>query len=48
MNEKRITPEKAVEILSKYGLQVSLEQAVVILDFLYKLANVAVGRYLKK
>lgn len=43
----RVTPEKAVEILKKNGFEVSLEQARLILDFLYKIANVAVAKYLK-
>jgi hypothetical protein len=32
---KKITPEKALEILNNGGLKVTLEQAKLILDFLY-------------
>lgn len=44
-NEK-ITPEKAVAILRKNGMEVTLEQAKLILDFLYKLADITVGQYM--
>lgn len=46
-NEK-ITPEKAVEILKKGGLEVTAEQAKRILEFLYKLADITLSVYLKK
>ncbi len=47
-NTRKITPEKALGILQKHGLKVTLEQARIILDFLYKLAHVAVNSYLSK
>ncbi len=40
--DDKITPEKAVEILKKGGLEVTLEQAKLILEFLYKLADITV------
>jgi hypothetical protein len=43
-----ITPEKAVEILKKGGMEVTLEQARLILDFLYKLADITIAQYMVK
>lgn len=49
INEKRrITPEKALEMLKAEGLDVTLEQAKSILEFLRKLANITVAKYLKR
>lgn len=45
---EKIAPEKAVEILKKSGLNVSVEQAKIILEMLNKLANIAVSQYLRK
>jgi hypothetical protein len=45
---RRITPEKALEMLKTEGLDLTLEQAKDILVFLRKLANSAVCKYLKK
>ena len=39
-----ITPEKAVAILRKNGMEVTLEQAKLILKFLYKLADITVAQ----
>jgi hypothetical protein len=44
----KLQPEKAVEILRQHGVEVSLEQAKLILEFLRKLAEMAVTQYLKK
>ena len=43
-----VKPEKAVEILSDSGLNVSLEEAKIILAFLNNLANIAIAVYLIK
>lgn len=43
----RISPEKAWSMLKAQGLDVTLEQAKEILDFLRKLANRTVSGYLK-
>lgn len=45
-NDDKITPEKAVEILKKGGMDVTLEQAKLMLEFLYKLADITVTQYL--
>lgn len=45
-NRKKMTPENVVKILSKHGTQVSVEEAVVIIKFLEKLANIVVNQYL--
>ena len=47
VNDK-ITPEKAIEILRKEGLEVTLEQAKLILEFLYQMADIVVEQHLKK
>ena len=44
----RISPEKAIEIFKKDGLEVSLDEAKRILEFLYQMAEIAVDQYLKK
>jgi hypothetical protein len=43
---EKIQPEKAIEILRQKGMEVSLEQAKLILAFLRKLADIAVTQYL--
>lgn len=43
-----ITPESAAEILKKGGLEVKLEQAKLILEFLYKLADITVAQNIVK
>ncbi len=45
---EKIPPEKALEILGKSGLKVTIEQAKIILELLNKLANIAVSEYLRK
>ncbi len=45
---EKLKPEQAVELLRKKGIGVSLEQAVVILEFLHLLANILIAQYLKK
>lgn len=44
---ERITPEKAMEVLNKGGLKVDIEQAKLILDFLYKMADIAIAQVLR-
>ncbi len=43
---KRISPEKAVEILKEDGIEVTVEQAKIILDFMYEMAEIVVDQYL--
>jgi hypothetical protein len=43
-----LNSEKAIEILRKHGLKVTTEQARLILEFLRKLADIAVTQYLRK
>ncbi len=42
MQQDRISPEKAVEILKSNGKEVTAEEAKIILDFLYKMAKLTV------
>lgn len=44
----KITPERAVEILKKGGMEVTLDQAKLMLEFLYKLADITVAQYVGK
>lgn len=45
LNEKRtITPEKAVKILQEHGTIVTIEEAKLILDFMYKFTTLAVNQ----
>lgn len=46
--KRKITPEKALAMLRAEGLDVTLEQAKNILEFLRKLANITVSKYLRK
>lgn len=43
-----ITPEKIVEILGKNGTHVTIEEAKIILEFMCKLADIALTTYLGK
>lgn len=42
----RITPDKAIEILRKDGIVVNIEEAHIILDFLYSIASIVVEQYI--
>lgn len=44
---EKMKPEKAVEILRKHGLQVTTEEAVLILDFIYAMAKIAIAQCLR-
>ncbi|WP_423147787.1 hypothetical protein [Rubrolithibacter danxiaensis] len=46
--EERISPKKATEILKKDGLEVTLDEAKIILEFLYQMAEIVVDQYLEK
>ena len=47
-SEKRsVTPEKAVEILAKHGTKVTIEEAKIILDFMYKIGKLSINQYVK-
>nr|WP_294895167.1 hypothetical protein [uncultured Pedobacter sp.] len=47
-NKKRnITPEKAIKILEQHGTFVSLEEAKIVLDLMYKFAKLALSNNLK-
>lgn len=51
MKEKALTtvsPEQAQKILSDEGLDVTLEQATAILDFLNKMAQITIEVYIAK
>jgi hypothetical protein len=46
--KRAVTPEKAVKILAKHGRKVSVEEAKLILDFVYDLANLSVKQVLRR
>ena len=48
IDESIIQPERAVQILKDDGLTVTIEQANAILEFLYKLADIALSQYFPK
>ena len=43
---EKLQPEKAVELLRQLGMEVTLDQTKSILEFLRKLADIAVTQYL--
>lgn len=45
---EKLTPEKFVEMMREKGIELSPEQAAVILEFLRRLANIVVAQYLEK
>ncbi|SKA06809.1 hypothetical protein SAMN04488128_102576 [Chitinophaga eiseniae] len=45
---EKIKPEKAVEMLKQKGVEVTVEQATFILEFLRKLANIIVAQHLDR
>jgi hypothetical protein len=48
LTEKRkVTPQRAMEILKRSGLKVTEEEVEIILDFMYKLSKLTVDNYLK-
>ena len=46
--EHSIKPEIVVQMLKEDGLDITIEQADLILDFLYKLADIALSQYCQK
>jgi hypothetical protein len=45
-NMEQIKPEEVVEILRDYGTIVTIEEARIILEFMWKLANLTLDQYL--
>ncbi|MEO6522795.1 MAG: hypothetical protein ABIN91_14020 [Mucilaginibacter sp.] len=45
--KRNVTPEKAVKILAKHGNKITLEEAKLILDFIYDFANLSVKQVLR-
>lgn len=46
-NKRSITPQMAMDILNKNGTKVTLEEAKLILDFMYKFAILSVNQLVK-
>ena len=45
---EKMTAEKAVKILAEHGTHISLEEAEIVVDFLRKLAKIAVAQCLRE
>jgi len=45
---RKITPEKAVKIFAKHGINISITEAKLMLDFLYKFAKLTLETVLKQ
>ena len=45
LEKRNITPQQAVKVLKKNGINVDENQAKIILDFLYILAKLTVNQY---
>ena len=43
-----MTAEKAVKILAEHGTHITVEQAEIVVDFLRKLAKIAVAQHLRE
>lgn len=48
LEKRNITPEHAVKILRKNGVEVNEDQSKIILDFLYILAKLTINQYFRK
>jgi hypothetical protein len=48
LDENIIKPERAIQMLKEDGLIVTIEQANAILEFIYKLADIALSQYFPK
>lgn len=46
--KRNITPEKAKQILEKHGTKVTVEEAKIILDFLYKFGRLTLKQAFKQ
>jgi hypothetical protein len=46
--QRKVTPQIAVDVLKKHGTKISLEEAEIILDFMYKMAKLTVENHSKK
>jgi hypothetical protein len=46
-NKHPVTPERAVEILAKHKVKVTLEQAEKIIEFMEEFAKLAIEQYVK-
>lgn len=44
---EKMRPETAVKILRKHGIEVTVEEARLIVDFIYMLAEIAVAQCLR-
>ncbi|RKE47188.1 hypothetical protein [Sphingobacterium detergens] len=46
MEGKIITPENVVELLKKEGVEIKIEDAKIMIDFILNIAKIAVDQYL--
>ncbi|WP_184546140.1 hypothetical protein [Mucilaginibacter sp. FT3.2] len=45
---RNISPEKAAELLKKNGVDVTIDEAQTLLEFIYLMANIFVGEIVEK
>ena len=45
---EKLPPEKAAEMLRKSGMDISVAQAAIVLEFLRKLSDIVVSNYLDR
>ncbi|RAJ31721.1 hypothetical protein LY11_02221 [Pedobacter cryoconitis] len=43
-DKRNVTPEQAIELLAEHGTKVTKEEAILILDFMYKFCILAVNQ----
>jgi hypothetical protein len=48
VEKRKVTPEKAVEIMKKHGNEITVEEAKLMLDFLYKFGKLTLDIVLKR
>lgn len=48
MHMKKLEPEWVQEFLRKRGREITLEEAIIICEFMRKLAKIAVSQYLSR
>lgn len=46
-NKRKISPHKAIEILEKQGIKITLEEAEIVLDLMYNFAKLALNQQLQ-
>ncbi|SDS65456.1 hypothetical protein SAMN05216490_1554 [Mucilaginibacter mallensis] len=48
MEKRKVTPEEVVELMKKDGEIITIEQAQIVLDFMYKFARITLDVFFDK